>query len=133
MVAHLSRKDGVDIPFSRLLFTKQTEEVAKALASVMCQIVSLAQGVPPVFRIHSDAGKELVGGAFQKAVEQCCVSAQEWATQCLCESRQAPQGIHSNLGQRRAYSWPMMSEGMDGGARVLVARDGRTAAHVTQC
>ncbi|CAE7510622.1 unnamed protein product [Symbiodinium sp. CCMP2592] len=73
MVANLSRKDGVDIPFSRLLFTKQTEEVAKALTSVMCQIVSLAQGVPPVFRIHSDAGKEFVGGAFQKAVEQCCV------------------------------------------------------------
>ncbi|CAE6971992.1 GIP [Symbiodinium sp. CCMP2592] len=73
MVANLSRKDGSDIPFSRLLFTKQTEEVAKALTSVMCQIVSLAQGVPPVFRIHSDAGKEFVGGAFQKAVEQCCV------------------------------------------------------------
>ena len=41
--------------------TKQTEEVAKALISVICQIASLAQGVSAVFRIQNDAGKELEG------------------------------------------------------------------------
>ena len=66
LVANLSMPEGDDIPFSRLLKTKTTEEVARALTSVMCQIVSLAQGAPPVFRIHSDAGKEFIGG---------CVSA----------------------------------------------------------
>ena len=76
MVINLSTKDGHDVPFSRLLYTRQTDEVAKALVSVMCQVVSLAKGAPPVFRIHSDAGKEFTGGAFQKAVEQCCV----WST-----------------------------------------------------
>ena len=63
LVANLSMPEGDDIPFSRLLKTKTTEEVARALTSVMCQIVSLAQGAPPVFRIHSDAGKEFIGGA----------------------------------------------------------------------
>ena len=72
-VANLSMPEGDDIPFSRLLKTKTTEEVARALTSVMCQIVSLAQGAPPVFRIHSDAGKEFIGGAFQREVESCCV------------------------------------------------------------
>ena len=65
--------EGDDIPFSRLLKTKTSEEVARALTSVMCQIVSRAQGAPPVFRTHSDAGKEFVGGAFQREVESCCV------------------------------------------------------------
>ena len=73
LVANLSMPEGDDIPFSRLLKTKTTEEVARALTSVMCQIVSLAQGTPPVFRIHSDAGKEFVGGSFQKEVESCCL------------------------------------------------------------
>ena len=73
LVANLSMPEGDDIPFSRLLKTKTTEEVARALTSVMCQIVSLAQGAPPVFRIHSDAGKEFIGGAFQREVESCCV------------------------------------------------------------
>ena len=73
LVANLSMPEGDDIPFSRLLKTKTTEEVARALTSVMCQIVSLAQGTPPVFRIHSDAGKEFTGGAFQREVESCCV------------------------------------------------------------
>ena len=67
--------EGDDIPFSRLLKTKTTEEVARALTSVMHQIVSLAQGAPPVFRIHSDAGKEFIGGSFQKEVESCSVHA----------------------------------------------------------
>ena len=56
-----------------MLKTKTSEEVARALTSVMCQIVSRAQGAPPVFRTHSDAGKEFVGGAFQREVESCCV------------------------------------------------------------
>ena len=73
LVANLSMPEGDDIPFSRLLKTKTTEEVARALTSVMCQIVSLAQGAPPVFSIHSDAGKEFIGGAFQREVESCCV------------------------------------------------------------
>ena len=73
LVANLSMQEGDDIPFSRLLKTKTTEEVARALTSVMCQIVSLAQGTPPVFRIHSDAGKEFIGGSFQKEVEACCL------------------------------------------------------------
>ena len=73
LVANLSMPEGDDIPFSRLLKTKTTEEVARALTSVMCQIVSLAQGTPPVFRIHSDAGKEFIGGSFQKEVESCCL------------------------------------------------------------
>ena len=73
LVANLSMPEGDDIPFSRLLKTTTTEEVARALTSVMCQIVSLAQGAPPVFRVHSDAGKEFIGGAFQREVEPCCV------------------------------------------------------------
>ena len=64
LAANLSVEDGEDIPFSRLLFTKKTEEVARALISVMCQIVSLVQGIPQIFRIHSDAGKEFTGGSF---------------------------------------------------------------------
>ena len=75
MAANLS-VDGDDIPFSRLLYTKQSSEVAKALVSVMVQIISLVQGTPSVFRIHSDAGKEFVGGAFLKEVESCSI----WAT-----------------------------------------------------
>ena len=93
MVVNLSMKDGDDVPFSRLLFSKQTDEVARALVSVMCQVVSLAKGAPPVFRIHSDAGKEFTGGAFQKAVEQwlcmvhneCAVHpATEWQSREAC-------------------------------------------------
>ena len=75
LAANLS-VDGDDIPFSRLLQTKQSSEVAKALVSVMVQIISLVQGTPSVFRIHSDAGKEFVGGAFLKEVESCSI----WAT-----------------------------------------------------
>ena len=52
MVANLSM-EGQDIPFTRLLYTNKTEEVARALSSVMCQIVSMAQGAPPIFRIHT--------------------------------------------------------------------------------
>ncbi|CAE7207770.1 unnamed protein product [Symbiodinium sp. CCMP2592] len=59
-----------DIPFVRLLQTKKTGEVAQALSSIMCQIVSLSQGVPEVFRIHSDAGKEFVGKAFITEVQR---------------------------------------------------------------
>ena len=73
LAANLSVEDGEDIPFSRLLFTKKTEEVARALVSVMCQIVSLAQGIPQIFRIHSDAGKEFTGGSFQEAVSKCSI------------------------------------------------------------
>ena len=73
LAANLSVEDGEDIPFSRLLFTKKTEEVARALISVMCQIVSLAQGIPQIFRIHSDAGKEFTGGLFQEAVSKCSI------------------------------------------------------------
>ncbi|CAE7231546.1 unnamed protein product [Symbiodinium sp. CCMP2592] len=85
MVANLS-VDGDDLPFSRLLYTKQSSEVAKALNSVMCQIISLVQGTPSVFRIHSDAGKEFVGGAFQKEVESCSL----WPT------RSAPYNPQQN-------------------------------------
>ena len=73
LVANLSMPEGDDIPFSQLLKTKTTEEAARALPSVMRQIVSLAQGAPPVFRIHSDAGKEFIGGSFQREVESCCL------------------------------------------------------------
>ena len=73
LAANLSVEDGEDVPFSRLLFTKKTEEVARALISVMCQIVSLAQGIPQIFRIHSDAGKEFTGGSFQEAVSKCSI------------------------------------------------------------
>ena len=73
LAANLSVEDGEDIPFSRLLFTKKTEEAARALISVMCQIVSLAQGIPQVFRVHSDAGKEFTGGSFQEAVSKCSI------------------------------------------------------------
>ena len=59
-----------DVPFVRLLRTKKAEEVAQALTSIMCQIVSLSQGVPEVFRIHSDAGKEFVGKAFIAEVQR---------------------------------------------------------------
>ena len=73
LVANLSVEDGEDIPFSRLLFTKKTDEVARALVSVMCQIVSMIQGIPQIFRVHSDAGKEFTGGAFQEAVSRCSI------------------------------------------------------------
>ena len=73
LAANLSVEDGDDIPFSRLLYTKKTEEVARALISVMCQIVSLAQGIPQIFRVHSDAGKEFTGGSFQETVSKCSI------------------------------------------------------------
>ena len=44
LVANLSTPEGDDIPFSRLLKTKTTEEVARALTSVMCQIVFACSG-----------------------------------------------------------------------------------------
>ncbi|CAE7399595.1 unnamed protein product [Symbiodinium pilosum] len=55
LAANLSVEDGEDIPFSRLLFTKKTEEVARALISVMCQIVSLAQGGARVMVVRDGA------------------------------------------------------------------------------
>ena len=68
LVCAFSTPDYLSLYFARPLKSRRQTEVLAATKDVIAQISSMTGAVPPLVRLHSDNGKELVTQAFADAL-----------------------------------------------------------------